>query len=105
MNIFRPHSAQGLATAARPTADSGIRGPCPRRAPACPNRGHHARAPTVVARAPGSDGEPAGHGGRRRGAPWRSDVGGANEKLRGSDVLPGDGALAGYGQPWGSLQL
>jgi hypothetical protein len=53
----------------------------------------------AAARALGSDGEPAEHGGRRRDSPWRSDVGGAEEKLRGGGVLPGDGASAGYGRP------
>jgi hypothetical protein len=41
--------------------------------------------------------EPTGHGGRRRSSLWRSGVGGAEEKLRGGSVLPGDGALASYG--------
>jgi hypothetical protein len=43
MNSIGPHSAQGLATTAQPTADSDLRGPCPRRAPARLNHGHHAR--------------------------------------------------------------
>jgi hypothetical protein len=93
MNNFGPHSAQGLATASQPTADSGLRGPCPRRAPARPNRGHHARGVAcgaavdcgpvdyvsrgVVAWAPGPDGEPIEYGGWQRGSPWMSDVGGA----------------------------
>jgi hypothetical protein len=59
----------------------------------------------AVARAPGSNGEPVGHGGRLRGSPWRSDVGGAEEKLQGDGVVPGDGTPAGYGRPWGTLQL
>jgi hypothetical protein len=53
----------------------------------------------VMAWAPVLDEEPTGHGGRRRSSLWRSGVGGAEEKLRGGSVLPGDGALASYGQP------
>jgi hypothetical protein len=119
MSSFGPHLAQVLATVAQTTTDSGLRGPCPRHAPGRPNRGHYARGvgpwrdrrrwPSrlgvagAAARASGVDREPVGHGGRQRGSPWRSGVGGAEEKLRGSGVLPGDSAPAGYGQPWGSL--
>jgi hypothetical protein len=53
----------------------------------------------VVAQALGSDGEPAEHGGRQHGSTWRSGIGGVEEKLRGGSILPGDGALMGYGRP------